>query len=269
VIRPAHLGLLLALTACVGATTNLTGEVTYAKTAKENFDLGVAAQHSHDYTGAAQFFQYTKSKFPYSMYASLSELALADANFEQDKFIEAIDGYKNFIKDHPTSPKADYAGFQIAYCHYKSLPGDFILFPPTYERDQTELYDAQVALKDFLLSYPHSTYQSRGTELLAEVRKRLARHDMYVANYYQSRGHFKAAAWRYQSIVDSYGDTRFADTARSRADAIFNQLGPGSRFAEKPNFGQPTVGPPRPGSPAYGQPPLEPPLPAGQQPLGP
>ena len=232
------LSLLGALGACIGATTNLAGEVTYAKTAKENYDLGRASLRSHDYVEAAQFLNYTKSKFPYSQYAPLAELSLADANFEQEKYIEAVDGYKNFIKDHPTNPKADYAGFQIAFCHYKGIPSDFFIFPPSYQRDQSELYDAQVALKDFLLSYPQSEWHPRGKELLADVRNRLARHDMYVAQYYQSKGHFKAAAWRYQSVVDTYGDTRFGETAKARAEQLFNQLGPGSRFAERPNFGQ-------------------------------
>jgi outer membrane protein assembly factor BamD len=227
-----------ALTGCVGATTNLAGEVTYAKTAKENYDLGRASLKSHDYVEAAQFLNYTKSKFPYSQYAPLAELSLADANFEQDKFIEAIDGYKNFIKDHPTNKMADYAGFQIALCHYKAIPSDFFIFPPSYERDQSEIFDAQIALKDFLLSYPQSDWQPRGKELLADVRNRLARHDMYVASYYQSKGHHKAAAWRYQSVVDTYPDTKFAPEAKAKAEQIFNQLGPGSRFAERPNFGQ-------------------------------
>lgn len=230
--------LFVALTACIGATSNLAGEVTYAKTAKENYDRGRAALRSHDYVEAAQFLNYTKSKYPYSQYAPLAELALADANFEQDKFIEAVDGYKNFIKDHPTNPKADYAAFQIAFCHYKGIPSDFFIFPPSYERDQSEVYDAQIALKDFLLSYPQSEWQPRGRELLADVRNRLARHDMYVAGYYRSKGHFKAAAWRYQSVVDTYSDTPFGPAAKANAEKLFEQLGPGSRFAERPNFGQ-------------------------------
>jgi len=229
---------LLALTACAGATTNLAGEVTYAKTAKENYDLGRAALKSHDWNDATQYFQYTKSKFAYSQYAPLAELSIADANFAQDKFIEAVDGYKNFIKDHPTSPSADYAGFQIAYSHYKAIPSDFFLFPPSYERDQAELFDAQIAFKDFLLSYPQSQYQPRGKELLTDVRTRLARHDMYVASYYQKKGHLKAAAWRYQGVVDNFSDTPFAEPAKAQAELIFIQLGPGSRFAAKPNFGQ-------------------------------
>jgi len=230
--------LFFALGGCIGAATNLAGEVTYAKTAKENYDLGRASLKSHDYVEAAQYLNYTKSKFPYSQYAPLAELSLADANFEQDKFIEAVDGYKNFIKDHPTNKMADYAGFQIAYCHYKGIPSDFFIFPPSYERDQSELFDAQIALKDFLLSYPQSDWRPRGKELLGDVRNRLARHDMYVAHYYQSKGHYKAAAWRYQSVVDTYGDTQYGPDAKAKAEQLFNQLGPGSRFAERPNFGQ-------------------------------
>jgi len=231
--RLAIFGCAFFLLACAGTSSNLSGEVTYSRTAKENYDRGVDAMRSHDWVDASQLFQYTKSKFPYSQYAPLAELSLADANFEQEKFIEAVDGYKNFIKDHPTNPKADYAGFQIAYCHYKSIPTDFFLFPPSYERDQSELFDAQIAFKDFLLSYPHSEYQARAQKMLTDVRSRLARHEMYVASYYQSKGHLTAAAWRYQSVVDMYGDTAFAESAKAKAEAIFVKLGPGSRFAER------------------------------------
>jgi outer membrane protein assembly factor BamD len=215
--------------ACAGVSSNMSGEVTYAKDAKGNYELGEKSLKDHDWTQADQYFQFTKSKFPYSQYASLAELRLADANFDQDKFVEAIDAYKNFIKDHPTHPKVDYASCQIAKSHFKDLPSGFFLFPPVYEKDQQELVDARSAINDFLLSYPRSEYQPEGQKMMAEVRKRLAEHEMYVANFYAKRGYNIAAAWRYAGVVKNFGDTPFAAEASRKAQELYAKLPPGTR----------------------------------------
>ncbi len=215
--------------ACAEMTSNISGEVTYAKDAQGNYDLGEKAFKSHSWTEADQYYQYTKSKFPYSRFAALAELRGADANFEQDKFVEAIDAYKNFIKDHPTHPKVDYASCQIAKSHFKDLPSNFFLFPPVYEKDQQELVNAENAIKDFLLSYPASEYRPEGQKMLGEVRRRLAEHEMYVANFYEKRGYKKAAAWRYEGVVREFCDTPFAEEAGRQARELFAKLPPGTR----------------------------------------
>ena len=219
---------------CADVSSNLGGEVTYAKDAQGNYDLGEKSFKSHSWTEADQYFQFTKSKFPYSRFAALAELRVADANFEQDKFVEAIDGYKNFIKDHPTHPKVDYASLQIAKAHFKDLPSSFFLFPPVYEKDQQELVDTLASIKDFLLSYPASEYRPEGQKMLAEVRRRLAEHEMYVARFYAKRGYKKAAAWRYEAVVKDFGDTPFAEEASRQAQQLYAKLPPNTR-----HYGQP------------------------------
>jgi len=208
---------------CADVSSNLGGEVTYAKDAQGNYDLGEKSFKSHSWTEADQYFQFTKSKFPYSRFAALAELRVADANFEQDKFVEAIDGYKNFIKDHPSHPKVDYAACQIAKSHFKDLPSNFFLFPPVYEKDQQEL-----------VSYPRSEYRAEGQKMMAEVRKRLAEHEMYVAAFYEKRGYRKAAAWRYENVVKEFGDTPFAEEAGRQARVLYAKLPPDTR-----HYGQP------------------------------
>lgn len=231
---PVLLLLVLGLAGCAGASAGLAGEVSYKKDAKGNFELGQRELEGHNYTDAAQYFQYTKNKFPYSHYASLAELRLADSNFDQEKFTEAIDGYKNFIKDHPTHAKVDYAGFRIGLSHYKDIPSDFFLLPPSYEKDQQQLSDAQLSLKDFLASYPASSYVPEAKKLLADVRKRLARHELYVGQYYEQHGHPKAAAWRYEGLAQDYGDTPYASEAKDRADRLFAKLGNSERRHKAP-----------------------------------
>jgi outer membrane protein assembly factor BamD (BamD/ComL family) len=57
------------------------------------------------------------------------------------------------------------------------------------------------------------------------VRKRLARHELYVAEYYQSHDRLRAAAWRYQGLVRDYPDTPFAADARKEAERLVKKLG--------------------------------------------
>ncbi len=141
-------------------------------------------------------------------------------------FVEAIDAYKNFIKDHPTHPKVDYASCQIAKSHYKDLPSNFFLFPPAYEKDQAELVTAQNAIKDFLLSYPSSEYRAEGEKMMGEVRRRLAEHEMYVASSTR-KGYKKAAALRYEGVVVIPGDTPFAGGSGASSPSALCQARPG------------------------------------------
>src|SRR5690349_560066 len=88
---------------------------------------------------AAAAFTTLKQKFPYSKYAALAELRLADVKFGSDKFLEAIDAYKLFVQYHPNHEEVPYALYREALSHYKELPEDWFFMPPSYEKDQIEV----------------------------------------------------------------------------------------------------------------------------------
>jgi outer membrane protein assembly factor BamD len=230
--RSYLLASLLAASACAGASANIAGTVTYAKDAQGNFELGEKALKGHSYEDATAYFQYLKNKFPYSHFAPLAELRMADSNFEQEKYVEAVDAYKNFIKDHPTNKEVDYAGFRIGLSHYKDIPTDIFIVPPSYEKDQAQIKDAQTSLKDFLATYPDSTYVAKAKDMLADVRKRLARHELYVAEFYEKHGRPRAAAWRYEGLARDYPDTPFGADAKKAADLLYAKLGPGAHMPQ-------------------------------------
>jgi outer membrane protein assembly factor BamD len=81
-----------------------------------------------------------------------------------------------------------YASFRIGEAYYKQLPGDFWLFPPSFEKDQSATEDAATELKSFLDKYPDSPYRDRAKEIIKTVGKKLADHEWYVARYYWDRG---------------------------------------------------------------------------------
>ena len=116
-----------------------------------------------------RYFSFVKQKFPFSKYAVLAELALADTQFARGNYQEAIDAYKTFARLHPTHEKVEdgYVAFKIGECYVQDMPGDWFLVPPAYEKDQTAVRDAYRELSDFLDKYPDSQIRRRGQEAAA------------------------------------------------------------------------------------------------------
>lgn len=199
---PALLAI-LALAGCAHVDT-AGGDVTYASDAKQNYDLGLEALKSGRHLDALKFFEYVRNKYPYATQAALADLSIADTNFEREKYLEAIEGYRNFLKMHPNHPKVDYAQFRVALSYYKDIPSDFVLFPPSTQKDQTSVRDARGAFEEFLRLYPDSSYTPEAKKLLADVRHRLAMHEMYVADFYLHRSRWNAAVGRLTRLLADF-----------------------------------------------------------------
>src|SRR3954470_6189044 len=120
------------------ATSDEGKAVTYSLTAKQNYDKGTTELKDENYQEATRYFSFVRQKFPFSKYAVLAELALADTQFERGNYQEAIDAYKNFLRLHPTHEKVEdgYVAYRICQCYVKEMPDDFFLLPPSYEKDQ-------------------------------------------------------------------------------------------------------------------------------------
>ena len=156
-----------------------TKPITYSLTAKQNYEKGLAELKDENYPEAQKYFQFVKQKFPFSKFAVLAELAIADTQFARGNYTEAVDSYKAFIRLHPTHEKVEngYAAFKVGECYYKDMPDDIWLLPPSYEKDQSAVTDALRELDDFLKKYPDSPYmkdaepmRKRGAEAAGRPR---------------------------------------------------------------------------------------------------
>jgi len=200
--------LLLAVTgAC--ASSEDSKNVTYALSAKQNYERGLEELKKENYAEAVKYFSYVKQKFAFSKYAGLAELALADTEFARGNHQEAIDSYKSFARLHPTHEKvADgYVAFRIAECYVKDMPDDFFLLPPAYEKDQSAVRDALRELDSAREKYPDSPYAKPAQAYRREVLRRLIEHEVYVARFYLDRGHPKAAILRIETALRRYPDS--------------------------------------------------------------
>ncbi len=204
---------LASLAGCGGKSGG--GAVEYSVSAQKNYDKGLKELDNKDWIAASKYFGFIKSRFPYSKYAVLAELRLADAEFGAEQYLEAIDSYRLFIKFHPTHEMVanGYATFRIGDAYFKQLSGDFWLFPPSFEKDQSSTEDAANELKTFLDKYPDSPYRAKAKEILVKVGKRLADHEWYVARYYWDRGKPMGTVIRLRRLLERYRGVGYDEEA--------------------------------------------------------
>ena len=191
------------------------GAVEYSVSAQKNYDKGLKQLEAKDWVAASKYFGFIKSRFPYSKYAVLAELRLADAEYGAEQYLEAIDSYRLFQKFHPTHEMVanGYTTFRIGQAYFDQLPTDFWLFPPSFEKDQSSTEDAANELKSFLDKYPASPYRDKAKEILVKVGQRLADHEWYVARYYWDRGKPMGTVIRLRRLLERYRGVGYDEEA--------------------------------------------------------
>lgn len=192
--------LLAALSAC-GGKAALRGE---RRPAEDEYKDGVAELADKNFAEAQKIFERIKTRYPYSKYAALSELRLADLRFKEEKYPEAADLYAQFVTMHPHHEEVDYAAFQVGLSRYKDMPGDFFLFPPSYERDMSAAQGALKAFEEFVGKYPNSKRIEEARKKLAEVKGRFADREWYVAEFYRKRERWPGMAARLERLLKDY-----------------------------------------------------------------
>jgi len=173
------------------------------ESAEELAENGMEAFEDEDYHDALKAFTTLKERYPYSRYAILAELKVADAHFHREEYPEAISAYEDFIHLHPKNEVIPYVLYQIGACYYEQLLSE--------DRDQTPTYQAIIAFERLLKEHPESAYGSQARKRIQDCRKLLADHELYVANFYYKSKYYRAALRRFEALLAGYSDVISSD----------------------------------------------------------
>ncbi|MBI2894292.1 MAG: outer membrane protein assembly factor BamD [Deltaproteobacteria bacterium] len=194
---------IVAVVAC-GGPQEASGPLSYSSTARRNYDKGMRELRTENCLEAVRYFEHTKRRFPFSRYAALSELRIADCDYLTQKYVEAIAGYRQFIRFHPTHQDVAYATFRIALSNYRQIPTSWFIIPPPHERDLASARDSLRDLRRYLSRYPRHRYSGWAKKLEGKCLRLLAQHEMYVARFYLERGEYQGAIGRLDGIFRNY-----------------------------------------------------------------
>ncbi len=126
---------------------------------------------------------------------ALAELNIANAQFDEEKYIEAAASYEDFRKLHPDHEKAAYALFRLGLCNYKQFTG--------IDTDQTPVKNAATYFESFLKLYPTSGYAAEARSYLEKCRTKIAQHENYIGRFYLRTGKYQAASKRLEEALNS------------------------------------------------------------------
>lgn len=155
-----------------------------------------------------------KNKHPYSRFAILAEMKIADVQFKRESYIEAQYAYQTFKELHPKHPQIDYVTFRLGLSFFNQLPS-------TIDRDLSLADKAILYFDEVLTSFPTSQYAKEAQEKKADSLKMLAGKEIYIANFYFKKKQYGSALGRFETVirnfssVDGFGPIALIGAARA------------------------------------------------------
>lgn len=175
--------------------------------AEDLFRQAEQAAKGSDPERAQKLLDRIRDDFPFSKFAAEAELLGADMAFSQGTWEEAAAAYKTFEDQHPSHPKAPYALYR------RGLAQMALSRPP--DRDQTATRNAAEAFQKLLYASPNGEFSADAKRRLADMRSRLAAHELTVVQFYLRKGQHDAALERLRAAVREYPDTPQREEAAS------------------------------------------------------
>ena len=218
----------LVLVAICGATVGLVGcassgaiPVGPAEADKVLLERGNEALAAKKWISARQYFSRLLDGYPQSAFRADAKLGVGDSYLGEGNsasFVFAVNEYREFLAFYPTSPRADYAQFQLATVHSRQMLAA--------QRDQTETREAIREFQTFVDRYPNSPLLPDGRERLREAKDRLADGELQVGTFYLHVGLYSSAIARFRYLLEN-------DPEYTHKDALYFHLAEALQKSEK------------------------------------
>jgi outer membrane protein assembly factor BamD len=178
------------------------------KNAEELVSEGSSAFMDKDYKEAIKAYTNLKDWYPFSKYASLAELKIADSHFYLEQYDEAILAYEEFEKMHPKNEAIPYVIYQTGLSWFNQLG--------TVDRDHTPALNSLTQFNRLIDQFSQSEYAQKAKENIAKCIANIAGHELYVANFYMRTKKYAAALNRYEDIVQKYPNLKESKEALAK-----------------------------------------------------
>ncbi len=178
-----------------------------------------AMDHLHGgwYETAAEHFDEVERQYPYSAWATKSQLMAAYSQYLENHYDEAIIALDRFIELHPGNRDVPYALYLKALSYYEQISD--------VGRDQKMTQLALKSLKEVVRRYPKTPYARDARIKIDLTTDHLAGKEMNIGRYYQRKGEFLAAINRFRRIIERYQMTSQTPEALHRLTECYLALG--------------------------------------------
>jgi outer membrane protein assembly factor BamD len=196
----AIMGMLL-LTGCGGNSTR-----EQIGNADRLYEMAKKALDNGNYRDATMYYEQLEARFPFSNPARQAQLDLMYAYYMNREPESAIDQADQFIRENPAHPRVDYAYYIKGLVQFERNP-NFIERWFNADLSRRPPIDARSSFQSFqtlIQRFPNSQYVDDARQRMVFLRNRLANYEVYVADYYLSRGAYVGAINRAKYAIENY-----------------------------------------------------------------
>lgn len=188
--------------------------------AKEQLEAGM-------YDRAIKLFEQLEAKYPYGRYAQQAQLEIAYAYYHTAEPASAMAAIERFIKLHPNHPSIDYAYYLKGLINFNDRQSMFDALgrQDAAERDPKAAQESYDAFKELVTRFPKSKYAEDSRIRMSYLTNTLARHQLYVADYYYRLGAYLAAANRAQIIIKDFPQSTSLEESLGILASSYRQMG--------------------------------------------
>ena len=176
------------------------------------FDRGSDEFKERNWIVAREYYRQIVDNYPQSQYRPDAKLAVGDSFIGEhttESLLLAVNEFREFLTFYPTSPRADYAQYRLAFAQSEQM-----LAP---ERDQTNTREAIKELQVFVDRYPNSALLPEAQALLRKAKDRLSEASYRVGFFY-----FRSKWW--PGAIDRFQQVLKEDPDFTQRDAVYYHL---------------------------------------------
>ena len=183
----------------------------------EAYNEGMTSLNEGDVLYAAKKFNEAEMLFPQSEWAPKSALMAAYSYYVQDYYGDAILELERFIKLYSKYKNLDYAYYLLAICYYEQIIDE--------TKDAKSIFEAKKYFSIVIEDFPNTDYAMDSKFKLDLISDTLAAKEMYLGRYYFDREKWIPAINRFQTVINEYDTTIYAEEAMHRLVEIYYTLG--------------------------------------------
>lgn len=190
----AALAAVLLLAACGASRSDIPQGIVEPD--KFLYESGTESLEKKRWLTAREYFRRIIDGYPQSTLRPDAKLGIADSYQGEgttEGYILAVNEYREFLTFYPTSPRADYAQYQLGMTHQKQMRKP--------QRDQTETREAIREFEALLERYPNSTLRREAEERLREAKDRLGTAEYEVGLFYYKQEWYPGAIKRFKDLL--------------------------------------------------------------------
>jgi outer membrane protein assembly factor BamD len=225
IIKIIFIALTLVLTGCSSSDQVL--EKVPDKSAQALFVDARTALDDGLYQKAISTLSAIDSRFPFGPIAHQVQLDLIYAYYKVGDSAQGIALTDRFLRLNPNNPNVDYVYYMRALINLSTEDNLFqdIVGIDRSDRDPNASRAAFNDFKRIVTNYPESKYAADSRKRMIEIKSRLAKYELSVAEFYLKREAYASAANRGRYIIEYFTPSPEVESALEIMVECYDKLG--------------------------------------------